>query len=195
MSNSIQSAFFKSALLVGTLFGALSQAAGGDLWRSEESQGHYFLKDYVNNTYVETIDCKAVFTFKTVASTTGLRLYDASRNVYVELQNGTMWLKVGSGAWSKFRKGRFDHRTAFNHEDGTGGITGVFYKKNACGWAEHLDGTANASFRFTEVSTDAGAVTMYDHSRNLYVKLTSDRMFLRTGSTGAFNFFKKGGWY
>ncbi len=190
---------FRAALLAVTGLSAftsnLALADGRDLWRSDESPGHYFLKNQQNNTYIETINCQATFTFQAVASDTGLRLYDASRKVYVELQNGTMWLKVGTGAWGKYRKGRFDHRVTFTHEDSGGGLTGAFWKKSGCGWSEYLDGTANPTFRFTEVSTDAGSVVMYDHSRNLYVKLTGSQMFLRTGAAGAFNFFKKGGWY
>jgi hypothetical protein len=187
---------FKTAGLALALFQALPAFAGSrDLWRSDTSLGHYFLRDNATGKFVETIDCRVAFTFDVVADGNDVRLYDRSRDMYVELQNGLMWLKQGSNDWTKYRDGRFDSRITYNHEDASGAVSGAIWKKNGCRWEEYLDGTANPSFRFVEQRADGAGVQLYDAGRNLYVFLTGGAMYLRTGTGVPFKLFKKGGWY
>lgn len=191
--------FFGSTVLL--LAGAVSALATSavaadrpfDVWRSSDSPGHYFRHDYGSNTWVETIDCHKAYTFTLNKITGGnLRLYDASRKVFVELQNGAMWLWTnGASSWTRFRNGSFDKRYLFQHKDPNGGPMGYIGIQDGCVWKESLVG---GGFTFRETSGVSSAVVLYDSSRNLYVRLDDAIMSLRQGGAGAFKFFKYGSW-
>lgn len=183
------------ALLLSLLIAAATPAAAESAWRSSEGTGHYFVLDQQTNEWVETIDCNAVFRFKvSEVGGTYIVLHDASRNMFVQLTRTAMWLwPNGATAWSKYRRGAFDDRIVFMHEDASGGISGAFWLKPACRWHEHLGGTATPDFLFKETSVTASSVTMYDYGRNMYARIDRDAIYLRQGS-GAFGFFKRGSW-
>jgi hypothetical protein len=175
---------------------AVVEAAPRDTWVAANNDAHYFLRNYVTNEYKETIDCLVSYTFTIREERAdGLVLYDVSRDMFVFLGHGAMWLwPSGATAWSRYKDGNFDRRNYFYHYDSSGAISGFFVKKNGCVWEEHFDGTGRAAFTFGQNSANAQSIVLYDNSRNMYVRLDDGSMWLKEGVRGNFTFFKTGSW-
>ena len=202
-----RSSSFKKSLLLAlflsagsaTLMGSMASAARFDLWRASASAGNYILHNNNTNEYVETIDCRVAFRF--VLDQTypgGIRLYDASRGLYVYLDVNYMRLwPRGATSWTIHKTGSFDERYMFEHEDASGAVTGAIWKKDACAWQEFIGGTATPDFSFYEYRLTYGTVVLRDPSRNMYVMLGEESMYLHQGNPPSgteWNFFKKGHW-
>lgn len=177
----------------------VASAAPFDLWSTSGQPGSYVLHNNNTNQYVETINCRVAFTF--VLDQTfpgGIRLYDASRNLYVYLDQSSMKLwGPGATSWTFLKAGSFDQRSMYEHQDASGAITGSIWKKDGCRWEEFLGGTATPDFSFTEYNTTVGTVVLRDPSRDLYVMLGDGAMYLHQGVVTdgrQWVYFKKGYW-
>jgi len=199
LTQQIRSFGFGIGIAVGVATSSLASAANFDLWRASSDPTSYVLHNNNTGEYVETINCRVAFRFvvnKTFPG--GVVLYDASRNLYVQLTQSAMSLwPAGATNWSYFKAGTFDNRSMFEHQDKSGGITGAIWMKDACRWEEYLGGTARPDFRFQQVRVTDGTVVLGDSSRDLYVMLGDGAMYLHKGVVTdgrQWVFFKKGYW-
>ena len=169
--------------------------ASHDHWRNTGFAGHYVLYDSSSRTWVETVSCRAANRFTIVRNeTNSLTLLDAGRGMTMRLDYQGMWLKAaGAVEFSFYQAGTFDTRTQFKHVDGNGTYTGAITKGHACSWVEWFPGASGPAFQFMERGTNPSSVELYDRSRDLWVRLDTDRMWLKIG-TAAYGFFKSGRW-
>lgn len=186
------------ALLIAS-FSSVGRAdpprASHDYWRNTAYPSHYVRYDQATRTYVETVDCRPLWRFTLVSNAANtLTLYDASRGMTIQLNYDGMYLKpVGQSSFTYYQPGTFDTRTQFFHYDANGTYTGSINRRDGCVWEEWFPGSSLPAYRFRQTLVTNDAVEMYDQTRDLSVRLTRDKMYLRTGSQ-AYGFFKSGRW-
>jgi len=191
--------FLKFGLAMGILAAASGNAAEFALWTTNSDPSSYVLHNNNTGLYVETINCRAAFTFQLKkVYVGGIQLYDASRDLYVLLDQFQMklWSKA-ERKWVAFKSGTFDNRYLFEHQDTSGAITGSLWKKDACVWEEYGGGTSQPDFRFRQTRVSDGTVVLHDASRAMWAMLGEETMYLHQGSapnSTNWHFFKKGHW-
>lgn len=196
MIRSIVAALFVSTPLLALGFAGTAHAGQYDLWQSSRNPGDYFIKDNRTDEWVETIGCREAYRFKfDRAVTGGIRLRDASRDLYVRLDaRGMAIWSHQDKCWNHYKDGAFDRRIAFEHKQADGGITGTIWRKPGCAFHEFLGGTATPDFRFRMLTLSPTRVSMYDQTRNVYVELTASTMNLKMAGGADYKFFKRGNW-
>lgn len=164
-------------------------------WRNTDYPNHYVLYDYATRQWVETIDCRVFYRFRSTGNElNAITLIDDSRGMVVRLTYDGMFLKpAGASDFTFYQRGTFDTRESFAHNDDAGNYTGTISRTHACQWQEWFPGNTSPTFSFVQTLVDNSAVEMFDGSRGIAVRLEQSRMYLKQG-TVAFGFFKDGHW-
>lgn len=166
-----------------------------NLWRNSNYYNHYVLYERKTNTWIETVDCKALWRFtKQSSDLNNLYLRDAGRKLTVKLSYDGMYLKYDNeSAFKLYQRGTFDKRVRFFHQY-NGQWSGTVSRGHACNWEELLAGSQAPNFRFKVYGENASSVFLFDASRNMRVKLNTGDMWLQEKGQANFSYFKNGYW-
>lgn len=169
--------------------------ASHDHWRNTNYPSHYVMYDFATRTYVETIDCQVRYRFSLVSNELNtLTIFDQSRNMTVRLDYSGMHLKAaGATGFTFYQEGTFDTRTRFENQNPNGSVASVISKRHGCQWAEWFTGASAPTYYFVQKATNNNEVEIFDGSRNMWVKMNANSMFLKVG-TAAYSFFHSGVW-
>lgn len=164
-------------------------------WRNTNYPSHYVLYDAASKSYIETINCKPTYYFKFLTrELNAMTLFDQSRNMTIRLDYDGMSLKAsGASSFTFYQSGTFDSRLQFENRNPNGTVASVISKGHNCDWKEWFVGAPSPTFYFVEKGTNNDAVEIFDGSRNMWVRMTSNAMFLKVGN-GAYSFFHSGNW-
>ena len=164
-------------------------------WINTNYANHYILYDNASRQWIETVNCQPAWRFNLVSNeNNAIVLHDPSRNMTVRLEYGAMYLKAnGAADFSLYQYGTFDTREQVQHVDANGIYTGAITKLHSCQFVEYLAGSSQPSFHFFLANNNGGTVELYDNSRDLWVKLEANRMYLHSAGA-AYQLFKNGRW-
>ncbi len=164
-------------------------------WRNHNDPKHYILYESSSATWVETVNCTAMWRFKKISSDlNNLYLRDEGRKLTVRINYDDMQLKFDNEpAFHFYQKGTFDKRVRFFHQY-NGQWTGTLSRLNGCAWEERLAGDAKPAWFFKAYGEDANSVYLYDGSRNMRVRLDAANMYLQPSGQANFSLFKGGYW-